>query len=141
MQVIWLGRPMTCSSWEHASSLPTSLVKDYEDGVQRELHIESFSSGGQTLFQPLKKFKTPRQPKQPRVDLRTMMCSTVGRLYTVVTTSCLFLHTILQCRVFSARATDRQGSKCNTEKDGHQTKQYTASTCRHKCKNVAFECK
>jgi len=63
---------MTCSSWERASSLPTALVKDYEDGIQRELYKESFTSGGETIHTLSATQKDTRdsspKPKQPRVD-------------------------------------------------------------------------
>jgi len=47
--VVWLGRSIADSSWEIASSLPTYIVKEYEDGVNRELYKDHFTSAGQTV--------------------------------------------------------------------------------------------
>ena len=49
MQVIWLGRPIADSTWEPESSLPPSLVADYEAGILREIQKETFTTGGQTV--------------------------------------------------------------------------------------------
>ena len=49
IQVAWLGRPIAESSWESASSLPTSIVEEYERGIQRNVESNFSSSGGQTL--------------------------------------------------------------------------------------------
>lgn len=72
MQVVWLGRPVACSTWEQATSLPPSLVDDYEQGVQRELKKESFTSGGETIH-TLSVTRndmndTPPPQKLPRLD-------------------------------------------------------------------------
>ena len=67
-----MGRPMTCCSWNHASTLPTALVKEYENGIQRKLHKESFTSGGETIHTILTTRKddqdTPPQLKKPHVS-------------------------------------------------------------------------
>ena len=47
--MIWLGRSVTESSWEVASSLPDVLIEDYERGIQHDLHQQSYTSGGQTV--------------------------------------------------------------------------------------------
>ena len=47
-QVVWLGTPTMKTSWEPASTLPSSLVEDYEKGASGDV-LESFSSGGQTI--------------------------------------------------------------------------------------------
>ena len=49
MQIVWLGRPITDSTWEPESTLPPSLVADYEAGIVREIQKESFTTGGQTV--------------------------------------------------------------------------------------------
>ena len=47
--MIWLGRSVTESSWEVASSLPDVLIEDYERGIQHDLRQQSYTSGGQTV--------------------------------------------------------------------------------------------
>ena len=37
------------STWEPAASLPTAMVKEFEEGVKRDLCSNSYTSGGQTL--------------------------------------------------------------------------------------------
>lgn len=49
IQVVWLGRPIAESSWEPAATLPATMITEYENGVQRDLEEEVFSSGGQTI--------------------------------------------------------------------------------------------
>ena len=48
-QVVWLGKPVTDSTWETAESLPTTLVQEYESGIVRDIQKESFTTGGQTV--------------------------------------------------------------------------------------------
>ena len=36
-------------SWESASALPSDLIQEYEDGLQREVLDATFSSGGETI--------------------------------------------------------------------------------------------
>ena len=48
-KVVWLGRPETHSSWQPESSLSPKIVEEYEKGVQQEISIDSFVSGGQTI--------------------------------------------------------------------------------------------
>ena len=40
---------MTYSSWEHASSLPQTMVKEFEDGIVREVQKESMTSGSEII--------------------------------------------------------------------------------------------
>ena len=47
--MIWLGRSVTETSWEVASSLPDVLIEDYERGIQHDLQQQSYTSGGQTI--------------------------------------------------------------------------------------------
>ena len=49
MQVVWLGKAETESTWEPESSLPNALVAKYEAGVVSEVQRESFVTGGQTV--------------------------------------------------------------------------------------------
>ena len=71
IQVIWLGRPVTESSWELASSFPDVLIQDYEHGIQHDLHQKSYTSGRQTihtLYTVCKEDETsPPEAKRPRV--------------------------------------------------------------------------
>ena len=51
MQVVWLGKPDTESSWQpaSASSLPSQIIDEYENGFCQEIGVDSFTSGGQTV--------------------------------------------------------------------------------------------
>ena len=46
---MWLGRPVTESTWESATSLPENIVQEFEAGIQRDIQEKPFSSGGQTI--------------------------------------------------------------------------------------------
>lgn len=48
LQVVWFNTATTKSSWESASSLPSSLIEEYENSIKGEI-AESFASGGQTV--------------------------------------------------------------------------------------------
>ena len=41
MQVVWLGRPIADSTWEPESTLPPSVVADYEAGIVQEIQKHS----------------------------------------------------------------------------------------------------
>ena len=59
------------SSWEHASSLPHSLVKEFEDGNEWKIQRESFTSGGETIHMlsaQKNDGELPPKPKRPRED-------------------------------------------------------------------------
>lgn len=69
MQVVWLGRPVAESSWEPASSLPTTLIKEFDDGIQREIEEHSYTSGGQTIC-TLSSSQKDAEPEPKKVCLR-----------------------------------------------------------------------
>ena len=68
VQVVWLGRPIADSTWEPESSLPPSLVSEYEAGILREIQKETFTTGGQTVH-TLSTSTTESNVKRPRTDL------------------------------------------------------------------------
>ena len=41
--MVWLGRPITECTWEPESTLPISLVSNYETGVVQEIQRDSFT--------------------------------------------------------------------------------------------------
>lgn len=47
--MLWLGRPLTETSWEPALSLPSKMVEEYESDVKRDLQEDFSSSGGLTV--------------------------------------------------------------------------------------------
>ena len=49
LQVVWLGRPIAESTWEHSTSLPSSLVSEHERGILRDVEKQPYHSGGQTI--------------------------------------------------------------------------------------------
>lgn len=78
--MIWLGRPLTESSWELASSLFNVLIQDYEHGIQHDLHQKSYTSGGQTihtLSTVCKDETPPPEAKRPRVIDNIQLSSNV----------------------------------------------------------------
>ena len=46
---MWLGRPVTESTWEPRDNLPCALVAEYEAGVTQDIQRNSFATGGQTV--------------------------------------------------------------------------------------------
>ena len=49
MQVVWLGMPLTKSTWELATSLPKDLVTEYQRGITYEVVTTTSHSGGQNM--------------------------------------------------------------------------------------------
>ena len=47
-----MGKSEAECTWEQATNLPATLVKDYENGISYDVEVESFTSGGET-FQTL----------------------------------------------------------------------------------------
>ena len=46
IQVLWLGHPECSATWEPASNLPHSLIRDYEAGIESEVSLEKASMYG-----------------------------------------------------------------------------------------------
>ena len=44
-----MGEPVTKTTWENAADLPREMVKEYEDGLNRTIQEDMYTSGGQTL--------------------------------------------------------------------------------------------
>lgn len=49
-QVVWLGQPVTESSWEPSSGIPASMINEFENGIHRVIDEQSYTSVGQTTF-------------------------------------------------------------------------------------------
>ena len=64
IQVVWLGRPTTESSWKSAETLPQSLVDEFEAGVMQDIHRDTSKIGGQTVHTICTK-RTQRNEVQP----------------------------------------------------------------------------
>lgn len=74
--MVWLGRPVTESTWEPAASLPQNLVDDYEKGIQHDVCQLSSTSGGQTIHAIATSRKgtddlSPPEPKRVRSIVET----------------------------------------------------------------------
>ena len=79
-QVVWLGRDSTSATWEPESSLPQQLVREYEEGIIREVHDISHASCGQTVHTlASKNLGNERPHKQPRVE--NSQCTSVPAGY------------------------------------------------------------
>ena len=78
--MIWLGRSVTESSWEVASSLPDVLIEDYERGIQHDLHQQSYTSGGQTVhtLSTVRKVDETSPPEAKRRVVDTVQSSSSG---------------------------------------------------------------
>lgn len=61
IKVTWLGNPATKTTWENAADLPREMVKEYEDGLNRTIQEDMYTSGGQTLCV----LSTALKPMQP----------------------------------------------------------------------------
>lgn len=73
VQVVWLGRPVTESSWEPKPSLPKELVEDFEQGIEYE---EVFTSGGQSVHTISTKRCDYKTEEPPQKKLRHVPSST-----------------------------------------------------------------
>ena len=60
------------STWEPTSCLSPELVAEYEEGVQRELVDDVFTSGGESLhILSSSSVLAPSLPKRPRIIIPT----------------------------------------------------------------------
>ena len=67
------------SVWEPASCLSPELVAEYEEGVQRELVDDVFSSGGESLYILFSSgVLAPSLPKRPRIIIPTPQDDSTG---------------------------------------------------------------
>ena len=78
LQVVWLGKPMTRSTWEPKSSLPEALVESYEDGLTQEIQREGMASGGQTIYTLSTSLREQPPPKRPRVECADNLSNSSG---------------------------------------------------------------
>ena len=76
-QVVWLGRPITDSTWEPESNLPSTLVAEYEAGIVREVQKQTFTTGGQTVH-TLSASATQPSVKRPRTDVSEYTSALLG---------------------------------------------------------------
>ena len=56
------------TTWEPSTCLPSSVISDYENGIQKDLAESVFSSGGQTIHSVYSEVTTSLA-KRPRLDL------------------------------------------------------------------------
>ena len=81
-KVVWLGRPLTESTWEPETSLPQELVADYEAGFLQEVQRETFTTGGQTIrtlsTAPTKDVCKESRAKRPKIDSPDTLCDSSG---------------------------------------------------------------
>lgn len=119
------------TSWEPASTLPSSLIEDYEKGGSGDI-LESFSSGGQTIH-TMSTFPSKTPEAAPKPKKRKFVeeggnepGSDTGYVqqqymhYTLVTCVLYF------CRFFADTGEDHSDIVCNTEKDKTRVNHRTA---------------
>ena len=78
---MWLGQTVTDSSWEPESKLPATLVKEYEDGIEREIIEHRYSSGGQvvtTITSELQDSAEVSEIKKPRLTAKAVESASSG---------------------------------------------------------------
>ena len=75
-QVVWLGKPLTETTWELASSLPSKFIDDYEQGIVHEVRSNlSSASAGHNIYALSTQSKEqadsliPSEPKKARSAL------------------------------------------------------------------------
>ena len=68
--MVWLGHPQCKATWEPASSLSSSLVADYEAGIQTETVTESATTYGHISSTLVTKNNMSPEPpaKKPKVQ-------------------------------------------------------------------------
>lgn len=73
---------MAESSWEPAASIPSSIIEEFEEGVQREVQKEAYTSGGQTIYtlSSMRQDKSTSQSKakKPRLEQNSTVSSNSG---------------------------------------------------------------
>lgn len=69
-KVAWLGEPVTKTTWENAADLPKEMVKEYEDGLNRTIQEDMYTSGGQTVC-ILSSALKPLQPEAKKICLQS----------------------------------------------------------------------
>ena len=62
-----IGEALSKCVWEPESNLPPELISEYNEGVERELVEDVYSSGGRTLHTVYSQSLT-HPTKRPRVD-------------------------------------------------------------------------
>ena len=50
MQVLWVGKEDVSASWVHEKSLPTAVIREFEEGVEMEVSVEKTSRCSQVSF-------------------------------------------------------------------------------------------
>ena len=74
--MVWLGKPAIESTWEPSSTLPPSLVADFERGVKHDICKQSSTSAGQTMHtisivHTNETDVSPPEPKRARSNVET----------------------------------------------------------------------
>ena len=67
-----IGGTTANSTWEPASTLPSELITEYEEGVQRKLMDDKYFSGGETVH-TLSSAPITHSVKRPRIENPSVM--------------------------------------------------------------------
>ena len=84
LQVVWLGRLMTESTWEPETSLPHTLVKGYEAGITQDTQKDTLTSGRQivhTLSTTRVQKNVETNPKRVKTDPAENISDPSGCVY------------------------------------------------------------
>ena len=116
-QVVWLGKEVTNSTWELATSIPEQLVADYEiEEMQTEV-------AGQVLHTLCSVAQSEKQlHKKRKIGEDTVTSSTTTRYK--ITVRQIGYKLLFNSSFISLSNTDL---KCNTEKDKSRKLNYTSS--------------
>ena len=77
-----MGEPVTKTTWENAADLPREIVKEYEDGLNRTIQEDLYTSGGQTLC-ILSSTLKPLQPEPKKSCLETGFVDSSNSRYVI----------------------------------------------------------
>ena len=79
-QVVWLGKEVTNSTWELATSIPEQLVADYEAGIVYEIEEMQTEVAGQVLHTLCSVAQSEKQlHKKRKIGEDTVTSSTTTR--------------------------------------------------------------
>lgn len=127
---MWLGKEHCKATWQPEATIPPSIVREHECGIQLDASIQSVVYGGQTnctLHVQSDDTLPPKQKKQKVVEKR---CSYIQMciLHACITTmkSILLREPVPDIGVYQEN--DEHILKCNTEKDKERLNERTAGT-------------
>lgn len=135
MQVVWLGREHCSATWQSEASIPPSIIREYECGIQLDTSVQSLTYGWQTnhaLHVHDDNVSPPKQKKQKVAEKRYVHINIHIRKHfsSITNLNCaLFREPVPDIGVY--QEIDEHALSCNTEKDKRRLNERTAGIyCR-----------